>query len=85
MNPDEYHEVEQSPYGCGGQHFKRHGVKGEAKAVRDLEHEEVRSYRLKCLKCQRTFRVYPQGVSKGAQQSARLKGMSVLLYVLGLS
>jgi hypothetical protein len=29
--------------------------------------------------------VYPKGVLKGAQQSARLKGMTVLLYVLGLS
>ena len=85
VNPDEYHEAEQCPYGCGGQQFKRHGIKSEPKAVRDLDHDEVRSYRLKCLRCKRTFRVYPQGVSKGAQQSARLKGMSVLLYVLGLS
>ncbi|MCA1554568.1 MAG: transposase, partial [Chloroflexi bacterium] len=38
----------------------------------------------RCLKCQRTFRVYPSGVST-AQQSATLKGLSVLLYVLGLS
>ncbi len=85
VNPEAYHEAKQCPYGCGGQQFKRHGIKGEPKAIRDLEHEAVRSYRLKCVRCKRTFRVYPQGVSKGAQQSARLKGMSVLLYVLGLS
>jgi hypothetical protein len=29
--------------------------------------------------------VYPRGVSKGAQQSQRLRAMTVLLYVLGLS
>jgi transposase-like protein len=29
--------------------------------------------------------VYPKGVLKGAQQSARLKGMVILLYMLGLS
>ena len=34
--------------------------------------------------CDRTFRVYPHGVSQ-AQQSDRLKAMSVLLYILGLS
>jgi len=84
VNPTKYHETEQCPYGCGGQQFKRHGIKGEHKVLRDLDHNEVCSYRLKCLRCQRTFRVYPQGVSKGAQQSQRLKGMSVLLYVLGL-
>jgi transposase-like protein len=36
------------------------------------------------LKCQRTFRVYPTGVSRD-QQSDTLKGLSVLLYILGLS
>jgi hypothetical protein len=37
-----------------------------------------------CLSCQRTFRVYPRGVS-AAQQSSNLKALNVLLYVLGLS
>jgi transposase-like protein len=85
VKPREYREPERCPYGCGGQQFKRHGIRCEQKVVRDLEQEEVGSYRRKCLRCKRTFRVYPQGVSKGAQQSERLKGMSVLLYVLGLS
>jgi len=40
--------------------------------------------RYRCLKCQRTFRIYPTGVSR-AHQSDTLKGLSVLLYVLGLS
>jgi len=84
VKPDEQNRPEQCPY-CGGPHFKPHGQKGEGKQVRDLEHDEVRSYRHTCMRCQRTFRVYPPGVNKGAQQTARLKAMSVLLYVLGLS
>ena len=70
--------------GCAGRHIKRHGREGERKPLRDTRYEEVRSYRWKCLRCGRTFRVYPPGVSQ-AQQSDRLKATSVLLYVLGLS
>ena len=54
------------------------------KNVRDSEYEEVIARRYKCLRCGCTFRVYPQGIQKG-QISQRLKGMGVLLYVLGLS
>ena len=83
--PDVYEELEECPKeGCNGRHFKPHSLKGKKKAVRDLLHQEVASFRWRCLKCKRTFRVYPQGVS-GAQQSDRLKGITVLLYVLGLS
>jgi transposase-like protein len=85
VNPNKYREAKECPYGCGGQYFKRHGVKGEPKIVRDLRQEAVVSYRWECLKCGRTFRVYPQGVSKGAAQTDQVKGMSVLLYVLGIS
>ena len=85
VEPSEYRAPQACPYaGCGGHHFKAHGVHGERKAVRDLKHEQVRSWRHKCLRCGRTFRVYPQGVSR-AEQSDRLKATSVLLYVLGLS
>jgi transposase-like protein len=69
---------------CDGRFFKPHGVKGEDKPIRDLSHDEVKSYRYRCLKCDRTFRVYPPGVSQ-AQQSDRLKATTVLLYLLGLS
>ena len=80
-----YAEPEACPYpGCDGRHFKHHGIKGEPKAVRDFECGEVNSHRWKCLKCKQTFRVYPVGVS-GSQQSDRLKAVSVLLYVLGIS
>jgi transposase-like protein len=85
VDPTNCKEPEECPYeDCKGCYFKPHGQKGEVKAIRDWYHQEVKSYRWKCMKCGRTFRMYPQGVSK-AQQSAQLKAMSVLLYVLGLS
>jgi transposase-like protein len=84
VKPEEHNQPENCPY-CGGQHFKPHGPKGEVKRVRDLDHDEVRSYRYTCMRCHRSFRVYPPGVSQYAQQTTRLKAMSVLLYVLGLS
>jgi len=54
------------------------------KNVRDTEYEEVTARRYKCMQYGRTFRVYPRGVQPG-QMSQRVKGMGVLLYVLGLS
>jgi len=83
VKPDVLEMPEACPY-CGGHYFKDHGQKGSAKAVRDVQYAQVNSKRIRCMKCQRTMRVYPVGVSQ-AQQSDHLKGMSVLLYVLGLS
>ncbi len=54
------------------------------KALRDTVHRQVEVHRYRCLKCGRTFRVYPPGVSP-AQSSDRVKGLAVLLYLLGLS
>jgi len=54
------------------------------KNVRDTEYEAVTARRYKCMQCGKTFRVYPQGVQK-SQVSQRVKGMGVMLYVLGLS
>jgi transposase-like protein len=54
------------------------------KNVRDTEYEMVTARRSKCVRCGRTFRVYPQGV-QSSQMSQRVKGMGVMLYVLGLS
>ena len=85
VEPGEYSRPKECPYeGCGGRFFRPHGLKGEKKAIRDLRYEQVKSYRYRCLRCDRTFRVYPQGVSQ-AQQSDLLKAITVLLYVLGLS
>jgi transposase-like protein len=85
VDPNKYVLPETCPYGCGSQAYHRHGAKGVRKPLRDVGREEVLSYRYRCEGCGRTFRVYPVGVSKGAQQSQRLRAMTVLLYVLGLS
>jgi transposase-like protein len=69
--------------GCEGKHFKTHQAHCN-KTVRDTKYEKVIVYRRKCLRCRRTHRVYPRGVSQ-AQQTARLKGASILLYLLGVS
>lgn len=76
--------VSECPYeDCDGQWFKAHQQHCE-KAVRDTQYERVEAIRRKCLVCERTHRVYPQGVSN-AQQTDRLKALSVMLYVLGIS
>jgi len=85
VEPDEYdHPQECRHKGCDGRHFKAYGLQGEHKAIRDMKYEVVKSYRWRCLKCGQTFRIYPRGVSS-AQQSDRMKAMTVVLYVLGLS
>jgi transposase-like protein len=72
------------PYeNCQGRYFKDHQSQ-VAKPVRDTRIDRVVANRRKCLSCGRTHRVYPQGVSR-ADQSDRLKGFSILLYVLGIS
>ena len=84
VEPEQYQMPVECPYeGCDGKAFKLH-QEGCPKPVRDLKQEEVRAKRYRCLRCRRTFRVYPQGVSRN-QQSQALKAFSVLLYLLGLS
>lgn len=67
---------------CRGQHFKLH--QEVKKAVRDGQYRQVKAVRYTCMKCQHSFRVYPQGVNQ-AHVSQRVKGMAVMLYILGLS
>jgi transposase-like protein len=67
---------------CRGRKFRLH--QPVRKALRDTAYQEVQAHRYQCLKCRRTFRVYPQGVT-GAQTSLRVKGLAVMLYLLGLS
>lgn len=84
VEPSVYDLPEQCPYSdCEGKHFALH-QEHCAKALRDPRYEDVEAQRHRCLRCDRTFRVYPRGVSR-AQQSDALKAFSVLLYVLGLS
>ncbi len=68
--------------GCGGRRFQlRQQV---TKALRDTVYHEVQVHRYQCLRCKRTFRVYPEGTTR-AQTSQRVKGLAVMLYLLGLS
>ena len=54
------------------------------KPLRDTKHTKVIAHRYQCLRCFRTHRVYPKGVSKD-HISQRVKGLGILLYLLGLS
>lgn len=84
LEPDVMQPPRVCPYeGCQGEYFKMHDHRC-AKPLRDTRLDRVVAYRQKCLACGRTHRVYPQGVSR-AQQSDRLKSLSILLYILGIS
>jgi transposase-like protein len=73
----------QCPYsGCQGTHFRLH--QEVAKSIQDSVYARVTAHRYECLRCHRTFRVYPRGVTRD-QKSQRVKGLAVLLYLLGLS
>ncbi len=67
---------------CPSHKFRVH--QPVTKALRDTVYHQVQVLRYQCLKCKRTFRVYPPGVT-GAQTSLRVKGLAVMLYLLGLS
>ncbi len=47
--------------GCRGRKF--HLRQAVAKPLRDTVYQEVQVHRYQCLKCQRTFRVYPEGTT----------------------
>ena len=80
---DEYTEPQGCPKpGCEGKVLRQRQV--VRKNLRDGRYKEVEARRYECMRCGHTFRVYPRGVS-GAQVSQRVKGMGVMLYVLGLS
>lgn len=79
---EKYKHPTECPYECSGIEFiLRQTV---TKKICDTAHEEVEARRYKCLSCQRTFRIYPQGVDH-RQFSQRAIGMAVMLYLLGLS
>lgn len=83
VNPEKIIAPSKCSYaGCSGRKFRLHQPVN--KALRDTVYQHVEVYRYQCLKCGRTFRVYPEGVS-GAQTSGRVKGLAVMLYLLGLS
>ena len=83
VEPKEISEPIECGYaGCGSKGVQMH--QEVRKALRDMMHKQVEVRRYRCLECGRTFRVYPKGVSK-AQVSDRIKGLAVMLYLLGLS
>lgn len=82
VRPDEYIVPEVCPYGCGGRYYSLHEYC--RKAVADPTYSEVIVRRYKCVGCGRSFRVHPTGISAD-HRSHRLRGIGVMLYVLGLS
>ncbi len=52
--------------------------------MRDLSVTRVRAQRWRCTVCGYTFRLYPQGITH-RQQSLRLQGLSIYLWLLGSS
>jgi transposase-like protein len=84
VEPEVMEEPAVCPYDdCEGRYFKSHQLNCD-KPLRDTVYDQVKAKRRTCLRCNRTHRVYPKGVS-GDHHSDRLKGFSVLLYLLGLS
>ena len=83
VKPDAFQDPQFCPYpGCKGRHFQQ--VQEVPKPIRDTQYQEVKAYRYRCLRCGRTFRVYPSGVSRD-RFPQRVKGLAVALYLLGLS
>ena len=83
VEPNQIKAPEKCPEpGCQGRHFQF--LQAVPKAIRDTVHDGVEAHRYKCLRCGQTFRVYPVGVSRD-QVSPRVKGLGVMLYLLGLS
>jgi hypothetical protein len=48
--------------GCGGRKF--HLRQEVAQPLRDTVYQEVQVHRYQCLKCKRTYRVYPEGANR---------------------
>jgi transposase-like protein len=67
---------------CGNSTWHSHGRPD--KAIRDTRRAQVQSRRIQCTACGTTMRIYPIGVSQ-CKQSERLRGLTILLYLLGLS
>ncbi len=83
VQPEVYGDQPGCPYaGCGGSHVQH--WQAVPKPVRDTQVHEVVAHRYRCVRCGRTFRVYPRGVGHD-QTSARLKDVAVMFSVLGMS
>jgi hypothetical protein len=69
-------------------HCPNPGSKGQCfyprQKVVDAKYKQVEARRYQCRECGHTFRVYPQGAGK-QHLSQRVRGLGVMLYLLGLS
>jgi hypothetical protein len=62
VQPERYPAVAGCPsVGCGGRHLQHWQT--VPKPLRDTQLSEVAAHRYRCVRCGRTFRVYPLGVS----------------------
>ena len=83
VQPTEFEEPTVCPHkGCQGKYYEHH--QEVDKLLKDTTYRVVSAHRYRCLRCKKTFRVYPHGVTQ-AQTSQRVKGLAVMLYLLGLS
>ena len=67
---------------CGSSLLQRH--QAVPKALIDTQVRQTQAIRYLCTVCHRTFRYYPEGVSR-YRQSQRVMGLAVLFWTLGLS
>ena len=67
---------------CQGEILQRWGQVN--KKIKDTKVRNVKVYRYRCARCERTFRHYPDGVSR-AMQSECLEKLAVIIWSLGLS
>jgi transposase-like protein len=82
-NATEHKKSSVCPYeDCQGRHSEHHQALD--KPLKDPKYPAVAAHRYRCLRCRRTFRVYPQGVTL-AQTSQWVKGLGRMLYLLGPS
>lgn len=82
VEPDAYPSPPERCPTCGGTTWHSHGWTD--KAIRDTREDQVLAHRVQCTTCGATMRLYPHGVS-ARKQSERLRGLTILLYLLGVS
>jgi len=74
VEPEGFQPLEVCPHpGCNGKHFKL--LQEVPRPLRDTQYSEVWARRYRCVRCGRTFRVYPAGVCR-EHFSQRVKGLA---------